>query len=131
MGFSIGAPSASGGTSNGPCAFATSFITGALPLGVSTMLLTAPPHAPSHTTLPTSACCRAVSCCVRTSGNAAPMATGMSLCPVSSSMRSVCCVSSSRQALPVTMVMPSTWACGDCNNASMAIWFEPPGPEPS
>ena len=89
------------------------------------------PHAPSHTTLPTSACCRAVSCCVRTSGNAAPMATGISLCPVSSSMRSVCCVSSSRQALPVTMVMPSTWACGDCNNASMAIWFEPPGPEPS
>ena len=41
-----------------------------------------------------------------------PRATGTFACPVSSSMRSVCSVSSSRQASPVTMVMPSTstWA---------------------
>ena len=29
------------------------------------------------------------------------------------------------------MVMPNTWASGDCSSTIMAIWFDPPGPEPS
>ena len=89
------------------------------------------PHAPSQVTLPSSADSRRVSCSSRTSGNTAPLATGTSVWPVSSSMRSVCSVSSSHQALPVTMVMPSTFTSGACSSASIAIWFEPPGPEPS
>ena len=48
-----------------------------------------------------------------------------------SSMRRVCCISSSRHALPVTMVMPSTSTLGDCRKTIIAIWLEPPGPEPS
>src|SRR5580658_1052682 len=46
-------------------------------------------------------------------------------------MRNVCIVSSSRHASPVTMVMPRTFTFGACSRASIAIWSEPPGPEPS
>ena len=80
-----------------------------------------PPQAPSQSTLPTSGASRRVSCWVRTRGKTAPMATGTSVRWMSSSMRRVCGVSSSRQALPVTMVMPRTWTCGDWSRTIMAI----------
>ena len=35
------------------------------------------------------------------------------------------------RAFPVTMVMPSTSKLGDCRKTIIAIWLEPPGPEPS
>ena len=48
-----------------------------------------------------------------------------------SSIRSVCCTSSGRHASPVTTVMPSTFAIGDCSSTIIAIWSDPPGPAAS
>jgi hypothetical protein len=46
-------------------------------------------------------------------------------------MRSVCCTSSGSHAFPLTIVMPSTFTFGDCSITIIAIWFDPPGPDPS
>ena len=89
------------------------------------------PQAPNQATFPTSGAMRRVSSCVRISGKTAPSATGTSVRPISSNIRSAWRASSSRQALPVTTVIPRTSTCGDCSSAIIDMMFEPPGPEVS
>ena len=91
-------------------------VTGVTPFAFSTSMVGPWPHAPSQVTLPSIADSRSRFALVRTSGKTAPLATGTSAWPVSSSMRRVCSVSSSHQALPVTMVMPRTSRAGDCSS---------------
>ena len=89
------------------------------------------PQAPNQATCPTSGVMSRVSSCVLTSGNTAPRATGTSVRPISSSIRSAWRASSSRHALPVTTMIPSTSARGDCSSAIIDMMFDPPGPDVS